>query len=379
MAVEVAVVVVAILALGIAAPRRPRVAVLTLVALLAAPMTSEYFAGDRGPVTRGVWIVGPLVWVALATLVAGPGIDALAARAPRGVRVVTGVAVIAIGIASLLSGRARYPSRDSLWKAALAIDPGNESAALAVAAADRAAHAPAAALDVLLGCTRAHATSCACAEAGASAAIDLARYADARHVLDGSHVCPETPRRMGLEAEALVGTPGNVDEGLREAGRALELEADELHAIFARAWGTALKGRASAALPDARRAVALGRGVPAELLYGRVLFQNGDLIGADAQFVHVLMEDPTNFEATYDHALVCDRQKRYDDAHDGYLRALALDPSNADARYAMVVLSHAHGAPIEARHNLDELAARHPDDERLPALRQLVARPVATH
>ncbi len=295
---------VAIVTLRIGAPRRPWVAVAILALLLTAPIVSEFFAGDRGPMARGAWILGPLVWAALAMLVAGPGTDAVATRARPGVRVVVGLAVIAIGVASLLSGRARYPSRASLWKAALAADPGNESAALAVAAADRAAHAPAAALDALLGCARAHVGSCACAEEGASLAIDMARYADARRALDESPAGPDTPHRMGLEAEAIVSTPGNVDEGLRQAGFALNLEADELHAIFARALGKALKGRSVEALADAQRAVALGRGIPAELLYGRILFQRGDLAGADAQFVHVLAEDPANLEATYDHALV---------------------------------------------------------------------------
>jgi Flp pilus assembly protein TadD len=184
---------------------------------------------------------------------------------------------------------------------------------------------------------------------------------------------------MGVEAESLVGTPGSLDEGLGEAGRVLEKTPDDPHALFARAWGSVLKGRPADAKADAQHAVALGRGIPAELLYGLVLFQDRDLAGADAQFTHVIAEDPSNVQATYDHALVADRQQRYHDAREGYLRTLALEPGNADARYNLVVLTHAHGASLEAQHHVDEFALKHPNDGRVLALRQLVATPVATH
>jgi Flp pilus assembly protein TadD len=210
----------------------------------------------------------------------------------------------------------------------------------------------------------------------ASDAIDLGRYPDARRVLDASDACPRTTRRMGIDAESLVGTPGTMDEGLREAARVLDRTPDEPHALFARAWGTVLQGRSLDALGDAQRAVALGRGVPAELLYGLILFQDNDLGGADAQVAHVLTEDPASVQATYDHALVADRQQRYHDAREGYLHALALDPTNAEARYNLVVLTHAHGATLEAQHHVDEFAAKHPNDARLITLRQIVATPV---
>ncbi len=359
-----------------ATPRYPGVAALTTLALLAAPIASAYFSGDRGPVARGVWVVGPLVWAALAAIAAGPVADAIASQASRGVRAIVGVAVIAIGMGSLVAGRARLATSSAMWQTALESDPGNESAALAIAAADHTAHNPAAALDVLLACVHAHPESCACAEAAASEAVDLGRYPDARRVLDASDACPRTSHRMSLEAESLVGTPGAMDEGLREAARVLDRTPDEPHALFARAWGTVLQGRPLDALADAQHAVALGRGIPAELLYGLILFQDNDLAGADVQFAHVLTEDPANVQATYDHALVADRQQRYHDAREGYLHTLSLDATNAEARYNLVVLTHAHGATLEAQHHVDEFAAKHPNDARLIALRQLLTQPI---
>jgi len=358
-----------------ATPRYPGVAALSTLALLAAPIASAYFSGDRGPAARGVWVLGPLVWAALAAIAAGPFAEAIAAQASRRTRAVAGVAVIAIGMASLVAGRARFSSASVMWQSALETDPGNDSAAVAVASADSDAHKPLVALDVLLACARVHPDSCPCAEGAASEAIDLGRYPDARRVLDASDACPRTPRRMSLEAESLVGTPGAMDEGLREAARVLERTPDEPHALFARAWGTVLQGHPLDALADAQRAVALGRGVPAELLYGLILFQDNDLAGADVQFVHVLAEDPASVQATYDHALVADRQQRYHDAREGYLRTLSLDATNAEARYNLVVLTHAHGATLEAQHHVDEFAAKHPNDARLLALRQLMTTP----
>jgi len=356
--------------------RYPGVAALATLALLAAPVASAYFSGARGPVARGVWVMGPMVWAALATLGAGPASDLLGRGVSRRARSIVGVAILVIGMVSLASGRGRLSPSGALWQSALAADPGNEPAALAVAALQHEARKPDAALDILLACVKAHPESCACAEGAAGEAIDVGRYPDARGVLDASELCPRTAHRMGLEAESLVGTPGAIDEGLREAARVIERAPDEPHALFARAWAIVLQGHPIDALADAKRAVELGRGIPAELLYGLILFQDNDLAGADVQFTHVLAEDASNVQATYDHALVADRQQRYHDAREGYLRTLALDATNAEARYNLVVLTHGHGATLEAQHHVDEFAAKHPNDARLLALRQLLATPV---
>jgi tetratricopeptide (TPR) repeat protein len=349
--------------------RYPGVAALAAVTLLAAPVVSAWCSGDRGPVARGVWVVAPLVWATLASIAAGPLAERVrAARAAPAL----GIAVIAAGLASLAAGGARIGSRDSLWRSAQAIDPGNESAAVAVAAAERAGHRSAAAREVLVACARARPESCACAEGGASETIDAGRYPEARRLLDASDACPRTPHRAALRAEALIGT-GGLEDGEREAERAIERAPDDAHAVYARAWATVLRGRPGDARVDAERAVSLGRGVPAELLFGIVLFEGNDLRAADGQFERVLAEDPSNSQAAYDHALVADREHRYHDAREGYLRALELDANNADARYNLVFLTHSHGAALEAQHHFDVFRASYPNDGRITALRQLVA------
>ena len=374
LALFLAVVGAAIVGLRRAAGRYPGVAALGALTLVAAPIVSAACRGAEGPLGRGVWAMAPLAWATAAAVVAGPIVDRLGVEGKGRGRIgaIAGAVVLLLGGASLLAARGKIGSREALWTGALAVDPGNEDAAVAVAAMDRAKHDRSGASRVLSECARVRPESCGCAEGGAAEAIDAGRYLDARQLLEASDVCARTPRRTALRAEALVGTD-SLEEGLHEAERTLEKTPDEPHAVYARAWGTVLKGRPLDARADAERAVALGRGVPAELLLGMLLYQVGDLAGADAQFQRVLAEDPQSAAATYDHALVADRQGRYHDAREGYLHAIQLDPKNADARYNLVVLTHGHGATLESQHHFEVFTATFPNDARIAALRNLVA------
>jgi tetratricopeptide (TPR) repeat protein len=361
-----------------AAGRYPGVAALGTLTLLAAPLISAACSGDRGPLARGVWFLSPLIWATLAAIVAGPVADAARVAGERRVRFVLGAVVIALGVGSLVvAARSRLASRETLWRSAFAIDPGNAAAAVAVADIDDATNHRAAALGALLACTHLHPESCPCAERAASEAIDDGRYRDARRLLDGSDACGRTARRIALNAEALVGTSA-LDDGEREVERALEHDPNDAHAVYARAWAVSLRGRPADARADAERAVALGRGIPAELLLGTILYGSGDLAGADAQFQGVLAKDPNSVQATYDRALVADRLSHYHDAREGYLHTLQLDPANADARYNLVLLTHGHGATLEAKHHYDVFVTSYPGDRRSEQLRQVLSAPSPT-
>ncbi|MGO8994180.1 MAG: tetratricopeptide repeat protein [Polyangiaceae bacterium] len=374
LALVVALYVVATRGVRRATGRYPGVAALGMLVLFAAPVVSAVCSGDRGPLARGVWVMSPLVWATLAAIAAGPVADAVNMAAERRARFVLGAVVIAVGVGSLFAGRSRLASRDALWRSALAMDPANAPAAIAVAKSDDATDQRAAALDVLLTCTRLRPDSCACAEAAAGEAIDRGRYADARRLLDASDSCGRDARRIALNAEALIGTSA-LDDGEREAERAIQHDPDDSHGVYARAWATSLRGRPLDARADAERAVALGRGIPAELLLGTILYGAGDLGAADVQFQSVLREDPASVQATYDHALVADRQSNYHDAREGYLRTLQLDAKNADARYNLVLLTFGHGATLEAKHHFDVFQASYPGDGRIAQLRQMLAMP----
>jgi tetratricopeptide (TPR) repeat protein len=363
---------------GLAGVRRlggsyPGAAALAVSTLAMAPLVSAYCTGDRGPLARGVWMMAPLVWATLATVVTGPLLDAMGVGEGRG-RWTAGAGVIAVGAVSLALGGGRLSPRETLWRNALALDPGNVSAALAVAAFDSAHHAASAAIDVLLACAKARPEACTCAEEAASEAIDHGRYLDARQALDASDTCPMLPHRRALTAEALIGTNAR-ELGVAEAERAVAADPADAHAVYARAWATVLAGRPFEARADAAKAVSLGRGVPGELLYGMILYQAGELATADLQFERALAEDPDCVPAIFDRALVADRQLRYHDAREGYLRTLELDPKNADARYDLVILTHASGATREAQHHLDVFRASYPADPRTKELTELLAAP----
>ncbi len=358
--------------------RSPRTALLCALALLAVPIAAAYFSGDRGPLLRGAWITTPLVWTAIAAVLGGP----LAARLTRSVstlaarRVAIGLttAGLAMGAASFALAYPALSSRDAMWSQALANNPGDENAARAVAVRERSQGNTRAAFETFATCRRLRPKSCTCAEGAADQALDLGRYYDAREALDATVTCERSGRRMALTAEALIGTR-ELEAGLREAELALGQNRDEPHAVYARAWGAYLKGGPSTARADAKRAVDLGRGTPARLLYGLLLFNAGDLDLASAEFQAILAAEPDNVQATYDAALVAQKKNQYRDAREGYLRALKLDPTLSDARYNLAVLTYAQGATMEAQHHVDEFAAAYPSDPRIAALRQILATP----
>jgi hypothetical protein len=76
----------------------------------------------------------------------------------------------------------------------------------------------------------------------------------------------------------------------------------------------------------------------------------------------------------FDAALNAQRRGRYHDAREGYLHALSLDPQIADARYQLVLLTHAAGANDE-----EQLELISPNDPRLPGLRDMVSEPRGTN
>lgn len=124
----------------------------------------------------------------------------------------------------------------------------------------------------------------------------------------------------------------------------------------------------------AQRAVDGGRGVPALLFLGSLRMNEGDLVGALMAFERAGQLAPNDARVPFDIALVAQKQGRFRDAREGYLRALAIDPKMADARYNLALLTHGVGANDEANHDLDELERIAPGDARIGALRETLGR-----
>ncbi len=381
-AVRFAIFVAIALALTIvvrrAGARHPRLALLAALSLVGVPIAAFVFAGDRGPLARGAWVATPLVWCTIAAALGGPAAARLSRGAGERVARRTAVGLVAVGLtlgaASIALAAPQLMSRDALWTRAMAINPGDENAARAIALRARGRGDAHGSYDTFAACLRLKPKNCGCAEGLAEDATDLGRHLDARTALDATVTCPPTAHRMALTAEALVGTRA-LDEGIREADLALAQSPDDARATYARAWGTYLKGNGTSARADAKRAVELGRGTQARLLYGLLLYVAGDLDLASAEFQAILASEPNNVQATYDSALVAQKKSQYREAREGYLRTLKLEPSMADARYNLVVLTQGLGATMEAQHHLDEFVAAYPNDPRATSLRQLLTAP----
>jgi tetratricopeptide (TPR) repeat protein len=241
---------------------------------------------------------------------------------------------------------------------------GGEKQALSVADAREASGDRAGALQALLDCTAKDPRACACADAAEELAVDVGRYDDARRAVDHSQ-CAPSPRHDGGRAETRIAT-GDVAGGMQLADAVLATSHDEPHAAFARAWAM---GDGPEAIALAERAVKAGRGLPALILLGSMRMRAGDLERARVAFDAAAREAPKDPRAVFDAAVIAQRQGRYHDAREGYLRALAIDPKMADARYNLVVLTRAGNADGEARHHLHELEAIAPKDPRIAALK----------
>jgi Flp pilus assembly protein TadD len=73
---------------------------------------------------------------------------------------------------------------------------------------------------------------------------------------------------------------------------------------------------------------------------------------------------PDDADALYDLALVSDREGRFNEAREGYLKALRLKPSLRDARFNLALLTHRHGVVEESKHHLRKFVETWPDDPR---------------
>lgn len=346
-------------------------AVLSAATLLGAAILSRLFDGDHGPLARGAVYLAPLAWTTAAVAVARVATHVATSRGwtpAKRAAALGAVAVIATGAALFVAAKDRL-RRDRLWEEALALDPTNEAAATALATKHAKAGDDALAEHVLTPC--AEAGRCGCAEALVELHLDRERFEAASTALEQSASCPRTPRRDGSSAEVATGL-GDLARGTYDATSSLARDPREPHAKYALARAAMQKGDLTEAERLALEAVDAGRGAPAHLLLGVLLFQKGDLDGAEHHFRAVLALDPKSAKATYNLARIAHERNLYGRAREGYLAALRLDPHLADARVNLVFLTHTHGARLEALHHLEELARRAPGDARIASLRQML-------
>lgn len=354
---------------GVAVWRRWWLVAASGMAVLGAALFGAVrFVGSNGPLGRGSLVLTPLVWLlvmAILQVAAGPRLPRDAARPTTAV---LGAAALS-GIALLLGGYERLASRAGQWRAVLASDPGNETAALFVAQWHAQGGRNAASLEIVEACARANPAACQCVRSAASAALNAGKLAAARSLFGGAPLACQSTAFAGIEANILA------QEGKLEAARTAAERADknDPNALYALGLERLAAKDWPAALAFGTKAEAVGGGTGARLLIGSAQLGAGELASARATFQRAVAADSTSAVAHYHVGLVADREGKYHDAREGYLAALRADANLVEARYALVVLTGRNGAVQEAQNHLAKLRALAPNDPRLPALVTLLS------
>lgn len=71
---------------------------------------------------------------------------------------------------------------------------------------------------------------------------------------------------------------------------------------------------------------------------------------------------PDDPRATYNLGVVAQREGRYNEAREAYLKTLRREPRHYSARYNLAVLTKDAGVAGEARHHLELLLRQYPGD-----------------
>lgn len=215
--------------------------------------------------------------------------------------------------------------------------------------------------------------SCACHRAAIDRAFSLLLQDAAQEILDGAPAdCVREFTSSGLQAEVLARS-GKLAEARQEAEALLLEQPNNAHAAYALALVWFSHGEIQQSRAAAQRALESGRGAPAHTLLGLLAFREDQLDAAAGHLDAAIAQDPRDLETVFNRAVLLEKQRRYNLAREGYLKALALRPGHADSRYALARMTHAAGASDEARHHLRKLTEIAPHDERIPALQQQLA------
>ncbi|HEY3497974.1 MAG TPA: tetratricopeptide repeat protein [Polyangiaceae bacterium] len=347
-------------------------------ALVAAFALGSIFRGDRGPLGGGLPWLFPLVWGAIAVIVAGPVADLTALRQGRAApsrreRLGWAAAALAIGALGLGASWRRVGSPGATLAAAVKSDPGSEALVLRLASSVERSGDPNRAKDLLHACAQANPEACGCIVPVVKAALERGAYVDAGAVLvRADQRCRDRPGVPGMLAETLAGG-GEVDAARQATNIALAKNRNDPHALYAKGLLALRAGNEEPALLYLNQAIAAGRGARARVELGLLQYRRGNLAAARSSFETVVRENPRDLPALYNLALIDQVQERYYAAREGYLRVLRLDPRQLDARFNLAVMTQAAGAKDEAKHHLAELEKRAaPDDPRVTKLRKLL-------
>jgi tetratricopeptide (TPR) repeat protein len=216
--------------------------------------------------------------------------------------------------------------------------------------------------------------SCDCAHALGRAGLDVDAGRQVLRVLDAAKACERSAETDGMHAEALVRS-GSREQGVKDAEALVARSNTNAYALAALALARFQQGDLPRATSFGELAVKAGRGSAAHLVLALIHLYQEDFTGARRELGIILADEPDDVDATYDLALVAQKQNHYGEARSLYLRVLRLRPNHKEARYNLALLAHDIGAEAEAKHHLEKLVEVAPNDPLVATLRRALATP----
>ena len=354
---------------------------LVWVAVAAALAGAITFSGSRAPLARGAAPVALFVWPALAAVAATLAGTFLGSSFKHKR---TGAAALVLAGGLFVHGDAHKNMGGAafMWKTALDREPANEAAFERVTATLVAQGKLDDANKRAAACLRANPTACPCLVTKATilqrkivqGRADQYKAESERLVSvasDAAKACPNVTAARAIHAEALAAA-GKLDEANAEADEALTMDDDPSRAHAAKATVLLREGKTAEAQAEAAKAQEGSGGRDAKMMLVQLAITNNDLDGAEATLKALQAANPQDADVAYDLALIADKRNKYNDARNGYLATLKLDPTYKDARYNLTVMTHRRGVIEEAKSHARKFAEIAPDDPRVGPLLQLV-------
>lgn len=344
---------------------------LVWVAVAASLAASIYWAGPRAPLAQGAAPLAAVVWPALAAVAAAVAGRYLGSNWKHKRSGAT-AAVLAAGIFIHADAAKNMGDVPHMWSVALTHDPANETAFERVTSAllsqgklDEVSKRAAA-------CLRESPGSCKCLVTRVQVAQkkrDPLKAVEAGAT--AAEMCPTLTAARAANAEALA-MAGRMEDALKEADEAIVLD-DEARGRGAKASILMAMGRTKEAEEEAAKAgSAPGGSREAGLLVVSLAINNGDLDAAEKTLKELQAKNPQDTDVLYNLALVADKRGKYNEARNGYLAALRIDPRYKAARYNLAVLTYRRGVVDEARNHARKYAEIDPGDPSAAALLKMV-------
>lgn len=352
--------------------REGRVAAALLwVSVAAAIGGALYFTGPRAPLAHGAAVLALIVWPTLAATAAALAGEYLGSDFKHK-RTAVAALVIAGGLFVHGDGKKNMGDTAHMWSIALAREPAHEVAFEQVTRPLLTRNKLDDVNKRAATCLRANPAACVCLVARATVAQKKHDVDRATQMAgEAAKTCPNMTAARAVHVDALV-LAGKNEEALAEADEALLLDDDPARAHGAKATALAALGKMAEAVAEAEKAVGSSSGREASLLIAFEKITSGDLDGAETLLRTMLGTNAEDADVRYNLALIAEKRNKYNDARNGYLAALKIDPSYKAARYNLALLTWRRGVTEEAKNHAKKYAEMAPNDPATMTLMQTV-------